>query len=190
MKGEKDEEREDPPVCTFLGQGDHLDEYVYAVERELAEKSPNYLSFTRHLACILLFCVMRRAGLRAVTRKGGLVAKECSFVRQYIDEHFAEDLSIDELAAKTFTNKYHLIHIFSREYGISPIAYLMEKRIEEARHLLRETRMSVTEISKMTGFSSPSFFAKRFKQSVRLSPLAYRNGGGNAGEIATPPPSG
>ena len=66
----------------------------------------------------------------------------------------------------------------------------MEKRIEEARHLLRETRMSVTEISKMTGFSSPSFFAKRFKQSVRLSPLAYRNGGGNAGEIATPPPSG
>ena len=187
MKGEKDEEREDPPVCTFLGQGDHLDEYVYAVERELAEKSPNYLSFTRHLACILLFCVMRRAGLRAVTRKGGLVAKECSFVRQYIDEHFAEDLSIDELAAKTFTNKYHLIHIFSREYGISPIAYLMEKRIEEARHLLRETRMSVTEISKMTGFSSPSFFAKRFKQSVRLSPLAYRNGGGNAGEIATPP---
>lgn len=175
------------PVFDFPGHSDGLSTYLLAIERELSEKSENYLLLAHHLAYALLLYAMRHTGLRAVPKRNKTAVKECAFVRQYIDEHFAEEVSVGELAAKTFTNKYHLIHLFSREYGISPIAYLMERRIEEAGHLLRETRMSVTEISKVTGFSSPSFFAKRFKQSMRVSPLAYRNKGANPVKDYPPP---
>lgn len=175
------------PVYRFSGRSESAALCLGALERELSEKPPGYLSAAKHLASALLVCATRCADLRGGNKTDGSAAKECSLARQYLDEHFAEDISVDELAAITFTNKYHLIHLFSREYGISPIAYLMEKRISEAKHLLRETRMSVTEISKVTGFSSPSFFAKRFGQSVGLSPLAYRKSGAKKRPVFSSP---
>ena len=149
--------------------------YLSEIIRELSEKAPNYKAMTNHIVNILLLFIMRHAKLRASMFQHGIfMNKECAFVKQYIDEHYADDITLDYLSGKTFVNKYHLVHMFTKQFGMPPIAYLMEKRIREAKYLLKNTRMSITDISRATGFSSSSFFAKRFKTSVKMSPIAYR----------------
>ena len=94
--------------------------------------------------------------------------------RRYIDEHFTEPLSLDTLAEVAHVNKYHLSHTFRREYGISPINYLIMRRIREGRHMLEHTSYSLSQIAHSIGFSSPSYFSQSFRKAEGLSPAEYR----------------
>jgi len=95
---------------------------------------------------------------------------ECAAARRYIDEHFTEPLSLDTLAEVAHVNKYHLSHTFRREYGISPINYLIMRRIREGRHMLEHTSYSLSQIAHSIGFSSPSYFSQSFRKAEGLSP--------------------
>ena len=95
-------------------------------------------------------------------------------VRRYIDAHFKENLSLDQLAALAHVNKYYLVHTFTREYGTSPINYLISRRIQESRRLLESTNHSLSQISHMLGFSSPSYFSQVFRKQMGVSPQEYR----------------
>ena len=99
---------------------------------------------------------------------------ECAAARRYIDEHFTEPLSLDTLAEVAHVNKYHLSHTFRREYGISPINYLIMRRIREGRHMLEHTSYSLSQIAHSIGFSSPSYFSQSFRKAEGLSPAEYR----------------
>jgi AraC-like DNA-binding protein len=78
------------------------------------------------------------------------------------------------LAQLTHSSKYYLVHAFSAEYGISPINYMISKRIEDAKHLLKNDDYTLSVISRMLGFSSPSYFTQAFKKTVGMSPNQYR----------------
>lgn len=95
-------------------------------------------------------------------------------VRRYIDNHFKENLSLDQLAQLAHLNKYYLAHSFRREFGVSPINYLMSRRIEESRFLLRETDHPLSLIAQILGFSSLSYFSQCFRRMEGVSPLEYR----------------
>ena len=146
---------------------------------ELLNKRANYQKMAQHLTNILLLFIMRHTNLTAkgVTEEHRYISRECAFVKQYIDEHYADEITLDLLAKQAFVNKFHLIHVFTEQLGVSPISYLIERRIKEAKFLLKKTYMNVTEISKAVGFSSPAFFSKRFKTSVGCTPLFYRKNG-------------
>ena len=79
-----------------------------------------------------------------------------------------------QLAELTHVNKYYLVHSFSKEYGVSPINYLIGRRIEESRYLLADTNHSLSQISHMLGFSSPSYFSQSFRKLEGISPMEYR----------------
>ena len=66
------------------------------------------------------------------------------------------------------------MHTFSREFGISPINYLISRRIAESKHLLGETDHSLSQIAHMLGFSSPSYFSQSFRKLEGISPMEYR----------------
>ena len=67
-----------------------------------------------------------------------------------------------------------MVHAFSREYGISPINYLISRRIQESRYLLSTTDHSLSQIAHMLGFSSPSYFSQSFRKLSGMSPMEYR----------------
>ena len=90
------------------------------------------------------------------------------------DNHFKEDLKLDQLAQLAHVNKYYLAHAFRQEFGTSPISYLISRRVEESRFLLRETDHTLSLISQMLGFSSPSYFSQCFRRVEGISPLEYR----------------
>ena len=101
-------------------------------------------------------------------------SRECDLVRRYIDNHFKENLTLDQLAEMAHINKYHLAHTFQREFRTSPISYLITRRIQESRFLLRETDHSISQIAQILGFSSLSYFSQSFRRLEGISPLEYR----------------
>lgn len=103
-------------------------------------------------------------------RAGG----NCDIVRRYIDNHFKENLTLEQLAEMVHINKYHLSHVFQQEFQTSPISYLITRRIQESRFLLRETNHSVSQIAQILGFSSLSYFSQSFRRLEGISPIEYR----------------
>lgn len=101
-------------------------------------------------------------------------SQECELVRRYIDNHFKESLTLEQLAELAHLNKFYLCHIFRRKFGTSPINYLISRRIEESRFLLRETNHTVLLISQMIGFSSLSYFSQCFRKMEGVNPMQYR----------------
>ncbi len=100
--------------------------------------------------------------------------REMAMVRRYIDTSFKESITLDKLAALAHLNKYYLVHAFQREYGVSPIRYLVRRRIRESRFLLSETDLSLSHIAQTLGFSSLSYFSQCFRRVEGISPKEYR----------------
>lgn len=101
-------------------------------------------------------------------------SRECALVRRYIDSHFKENLTLDQLAAAAHLNKYYLSHAFQREYNISPMRYLLRRRIQESRFLLARTDHTLSHIARVLGFSSASYFSQCFRRVEGMSPTEYR----------------
>ena len=67
-----------------------------------------------------------------------------------------------------------MVRSFTQEYGVSPINYLISRRIRESRYLLSKTDHSLSQISHMLGFSSPSYFSQCFRKAEGMTPNEYR----------------
>ena len=119
--------------------------------------------------------MLRNDHLSVVEEENSLLNRECAQIKNYLDANYAEDISLDTLAALTHMNKYYMAHAFTKYAGCSPISYLLEKRIQEAKSLLESTNYSVAQISNMLGFSSQSYFSQAFKKATGKTPAAYRN---------------
>jgi transcriptional regulator GlxA family with amidase domain len=96
-------------------------------------------------------------------------------VHDHIDRHYAEPLTLGELASLVGMSKFHLVRAFRAAYGETPIRYLTRRRIERAQDLLRSANLTVTEICMMVGFASLGSFSAKFADLVGESPAAYRD---------------
>jgi len=94
--------------------------------------------------------------------------------RDHADARFAEPLDLDALAAVARLSKFHFHRLFTVTYGVSPRAYVSERRIERAQDLLRATNLSVTEVCHAVGFSSLGSFSSRFREIVGESPSQFQ----------------
>lgn len=132
-------------------------------------------SICQHLLEIILLQLLRRDDFALSSAPSGPKAsRECNLVRRYLDNHFKESITLDQLASMVHINKYYLSHAFQKEYNTSPINYLIQRRIEESRFLLSETDHSLSHIAQVLGFSSLSYFSQSFRKAEGISPLEYR----------------
>lgn len=92
----------------------------------------------------------------------------------YIDNHFTEALSLEQIAAKLKTSKFYLSRIFNHQLNTSFNLYLNNQRIQLAQNLLVSTDLSITEISFRSGFESMRTFYRAFKSICHLTPTRYR----------------
>lgn len=95
-------------------------------------------------------------------------------IKNYLDEHFTESLSLDFLAEMIYINKYYLVKIFKQQYGLTISQYIQQKRITHAKHLLRFTDRSVESIGAECGMEQPHYFSRIFKKVEGISPSQYR----------------
>lgn len=94
--------------------------------------------------------------------------------RDRMDREYAQPLVVEELARGAYMSPGHFSRQFRRAYGESPYAYLMTRRIERAKALLRRGDMSVTEVCMAVGCTSLGSFSARFTELVGETPTAYR----------------
>ena len=143
--------------------------------REMEQKNPGYEDVCQAYMEILIIRLMRTTAL-AVPAEPQTVStnRQCASVRRYIDLHFKEPLTLEQLAEEGHMNKFYLSHAFKKEYGLSPINYMISKRIEESKYLLAETDLSMSQIAQLLGFSSLSYFSQVFHRTQDITPKEYR----------------
>jgi AraC-like DNA-binding protein len=95
-------------------------------------------------------------------------------VRDLMDREYARPLDVGALARAAFMSSGHFSRQFRAAYGETPYAYLMTRRIERAKALLRRGDMSVTEVCMAVGCTSLGSFSARFTELVGETPTAYR----------------
>ncbi len=107
-------------------------------------------------------------------------------IMTYINEHFTENITVEELAAKAGLSPCHFIRIFRKEAGFTPHEYLIHTRLSTARYLLKNSDRAVKDICFRSGFSSESVFCSSFKKHFGMTPAQYRASGA-AGLFSIPP---
>ncbi len=93
---------------------------------------------------------------------------------QYINENYSHISDIEQIAEHFFISKFYLCRLFSRNLGISLVAYLNTIKIREACTMLLSSSDNMTEIAMQCGFNSSSYFCKVFKKEKSMSPTDYR----------------
>jgi len=123
------------------------------------------------LSHTLLSQVGLREGLRL---KGGLAAHQRRQLVEYIDQQLAEPISLGQLAGMCALSEYHFARMFRESFGLPPHQYLLARRVNRAKELLRSSSLPLSEIALACGFSSASHFTNRFRQAMGATPGEYR----------------
>lgn len=92
----------------------------------------------------------------------------------YIKKHYTEEIRLDDLASIAHLNKNYLVRQFKKKFGISPINYLINVRMEHAKKFLAETDLPIKIVASNCGYSDPAFFNSYFKKQYSLTPVEYR----------------
>src|SRR6476469_9537183 len=111
--------------------------------------------------------------MRGVVRVPDELLVHLRRAKDLADRNYAEPLNLDELAAAAGVSKYHFLRAFAAVYGVTPAAYLAQRRIERAQDYLRATNLTVTEVCMMVGYSSLGSFSSKFRQLVGVTPSEY-----------------
>ncbi len=148
--------------------------YLNIMLEEITEQKEDYEAVCQNLLEVLLICILRSGSLSVVPDNSRLLNRECTQIKNYLDANYSEDITLDTLAALTHMNKYYLAHTFTKYMGLSPINYLLQKRIQEGKSLLESTSYSIAQISDLLGFSSQSYFSQAFRKATGMTPMQYR----------------
>lgn len=103
---------------------------------------------------------------------------EVTAVKNYIYQHYEEDLNLEMLAEKVYLSSGYLSFIFKKETGMNLNRYIRVFRMKKAKELLCSTNMKVAQTSEKVGFANVSYFCRSFREYYGSSPESYRKGTG------------
>lgn len=95
-------------------------------------------------------------------------------VKEYLDQHYLEKITLDGLAEQFYINKFYLTRIFKEQFGVSINHYLLQVRITQAKQLLRFTDIPIEKIGQECGINDANYFSRIFKKVEGISPGEFR----------------
>ena len=170
---------------SFGGEHEHLifncrrdhEEFAYFMDsllEEMENKKPHYELVCQDLLNMLIVKLIRRTNFSFESVSSVKSSRECIKLKQYMEANYNQNITLDTLAQVSHLNKYYMVHAFTRQFGCSPMNYLMEVRIKASKELLASTDYSITEVAQSSGFSSQSYFAQCFLKHCHMTASAYR----------------
>jgi AraC family transcriptional regulator len=109
-------------------------------------------------------------------RESSLSARQKRTIFDHVRANLADDISVSELAAIVSMSPSHFTRVFKAAFGVAPYRFVMQQRIEGAKGMLKDAKLSTSDVSTALGFASQSHFVKVFRQFTGLSPKQYRAG--------------
>ena len=105
-----------------------------------------------------------------------LVIKDERIARltEYIASHIDEQITVAMLADRVCLTESHLVKAFRKDLGITPLQYIIKRKIQYAQSLLLRTDMNVGEIARAVGMNDSSYFIRLFKKNIGFTPQDYR----------------
>lgn len=94
--------------------------------------------------------------------------------RRFIDESYDQPLDLTEISKQACLSRYHFLRLFRDTFETTPHQYLIHRRIEKAKELLRAPTLSVTDVCFEVGFQSLGSFSSLFRRCVGHAPISYR----------------
>lgn len=102
------------------------------------------------------------------------ISDEMKKIKDYLETHVSVSVTIDELSALIYRSPDYLIRHFREEFGMTPYKYFIEKKMEAAKTMLRDTSLSVKEIGELVGYEDAHYFSNVFRKESGIPPLQYR----------------
>ncbi len=161
------------PLLYHAGKQEDFIEKIYEELYQQGQNHPEgYGTVCDSLATVLLcLCVQI---IRSSFHDNSSNQSFASEIISYLDEHYNEDISMDDLSEHFNISASHISHEVNRIYNTSPINYLINKRIQSAQWKLASTSLSLKEIALSVGYENPSYFSKLFRERVGVQPLTFR----------------
>jgi AraC family transcriptional regulator len=147
---------------------------VGALREGVSEDQLYIDSIAQMIAAHLVRKYSTRARPEIVQSADGLTSLRIKRLVDFIEANLDGDLSLEAIAAQVEISSLYLSRYFKSALGMAPHQYVVGRRIEKAKRLLRDTDVSVADIAFACGFSSQSHLSNRFRKIVGVSPAAYR----------------
>lgn len=106
--------------------------------------------------------------------KAGTGRREMQPIKDYIDQHYRERLTLEGLSEQFFINKFYLTRVFKEQYGMSINNYIQQLRITRAKQLLRFSELSIEDVGRECGLDDANYFSRVFKKVEEVSPGEFR----------------
>jgi AraC family transcriptional regulator len=164
------------PACGF--QDALIRSIGQALAAELDSGQPNGKLYAESLVNALAVHLLRHYSTDSMVADlqfGGLPAHKLRRVTEFIDENLENDLSLAEIAQAADLSPYHFARSFKQTTGMTPIHFLMQRRIEYAKFMLTESELPIVEVGLSAGFKNQSHFTTLFRKFTTMTPKAYRN---------------
>ena len=142
----------------------------------VAEEPFDYENQVRyHLSAALrLLSIQCADEKRKVSRQEQIAAERMKQMLRFVEEHYAEELTVERIAADAALSESACLRSFRQVLGITPIQYVKQFRVEKAAELLRSTQLKTGEIGAECGFADGSYFIKTFREIKHCTPKEYR----------------
>ncbi|WP_207398435.1 helix-turn-helix domain-containing protein [Bremerella alba] len=150
-----------------------------ALRRELITGGPGGRLCAESLANVLVVQLIRqmtnREGANGAFRGAGgrLTRHALRAVEEYIHAHLHQSISLADLAAVAQLSEFHFARLFKQTTGLPPHQFVIHQRVERAKHLIAEGRLSLAQIAIEVGFSDQSQLNRHFKRLVGVTPKRF-----------------
>ena len=169
-----------------LGPGVSRFEYQYALQDPLLGQIVTTLTeeieggfanriLIESLGTVLCIRIAQRfVGRLPLPTSGGLSPERLRRVRDYVEAHLDDDLSLTVLADIACLSPYHFSRSFKQAAGVGPQRYVIQRRLERAKRLLRQTHQPLAWIAKEAGFADQSHLTQIFRREMGVTPGRFR----------------
>lgn len=156
----------------FVMHSDEGDQTLEEVRADLDIYCKNARNFQQTMKLFYLFLneFLKKILKKMQEKKGKPVEDAC----KYIDTHYGDNISLDELAEVLQLSPTYFSRLFKAEMDMGFLDYVTQVRLEKAKALLTDSNCSVKEISYQVGYSDDKYFSKLFKKQVGIKPTEYR----------------
>lgn len=156
--------------------------FSYCYRHQLTEKQVGYSTYLLEIKDKTTFMELRNWVVTKILyiasiiegQKGQHVSKIIKQAKEYIDEHYQQELSLQQVSKEVAVSPQYFSKLFKEEIGVSFVEYLRNKRIEVAKEMLKAKTYSVKEICYEIGYNDPNYFSRLFKKLVGVSPTEYK----------------
>ncbi len=150
---------------------------AFALVQAVKMGAPNLYaeSAAQFLASHLLWKYSRQSGSFTDGRNPGVISdRRLARVLEFIGHHYAENLTLDQLAREAGISRFHFISLFKKACGATPHQYLLKLRLERAAGLIEKTDLSIQAIAAGCGFVAPSHFSAAFRKHFGQTASEYQ----------------